>query len=579
MDEQKSLMSNQQLSLLQPEEQEVFSPYDILNMVARRFYWLLVGTVIVFGAASVVAMRWPDEYKADTLILVDPQKVPERYVSTTVSMDVGGRLSTINQQLMSSTRLQRIIDTYDLYKSLKGHRTQEEIIEQMRSDIKVEVVRNFDGGGRNLGAFRIVYIGRTPALVAQVCNQLASLFIEENLKVREQQAEGTSEFIDTRLDLAKKTLDEQETRLRDYKMSHMGQLPDQSGNTVAQLNGAEQQLRSETETINHLRQSETLYNTQITNMLQAREAQFAALAGSNPTALGPDGVITGGAAPMSEKLASLKSQKLKTEKDIEQYELRYSENHPDVKKAKKLIEYYNKEIEAEEKHLASAPPPALMPPPTAPVANGKPGETARETTDPLTSYKNQLKAIEAEIVQRQKSAEVLGGQAKMLTARLESMPMREQEMGQTDRDVGMLRENYRSLLEKKMSADMAADLEKRQKSERFTILDPARIPEKPFRPNRAGILGGGFASGLGFGVFMIFVCELRDKSVKKEDELTRMGLRILGRIPLVVTTEEALGRRRRRMRNWALGTVATLGVLGVFSAVAYLVTKSVWSLG
>src|ERR1022692_3812092 len=176
MDEQKSLMSNQQLSLLQPEEQEVFSPYDILNMVARRFYWLLVGTVIVFGAASVVAMRWPDEYKADTLILVDPQKVPERYVSTTVSMDVGGRLSTINQQLMSSTRLQRIIDTYDLYKPLKGHRTQEEIIEQMRGDIRVEVVRNFEGNRNSLGAFRIVYIGRQAPLVAQVCNQLASLF-------------------------------------------------------------------------------------------------------------------------------------------------------------------------------------------------------------------------------------------------------------------------------------------------------------------------------------------------------------------------------------------------------------------
>src|ERR1035441_1078897 len=185
------------------DEPELFSPYDILSMLGRRFYWLLVTTTIVFGVAGIVALRWPDEYRADTLILVDPQKVPERYVNTTVSMDVSGRLSTINQQLMSSTRLQCIIDTYDLYKALKGHRTQEEIIEQMRGDIKVEIVRNFEGGNRNsLGAFRIVYIGRVAPLVAQVCNQLASLFIEENLKVREQQAEGSSEFIDTRLDLA-----------------------------------------------------------------------------------------------------------------------------------------------------------------------------------------------------------------------------------------------------------------------------------------------------------------------------------------------------------------------------------------
>src|SRR5580693_497701 len=164
------------------DEQELFSPYDILSMLGRRFYWLLVTTTILFGVASVVALRWPDEYRADTLILVDPQKVPERYVNTTVSMDVSGRLSTINQQLMSSTRLQRIIDTYDLYKALKGHYTQEEIIQEFRSHIRVEGIN----AGPNGHSFRIYYRGHQPALVAQVTNQLASLFIEENLRVREQ---------------------------------------------------------------------------------------------------------------------------------------------------------------------------------------------------------------------------------------------------------------------------------------------------------------------------------------------------------------------------------------------------------
>ena len=169
MDDHKLALESQRIAQdSQVDEQELFSPYDVLSMLGRRFYWLLVTTTILFGVASVVALRWPDEYRADTLILVDPQKVPERYVSTTVSMDVGGRLSTINQQLMSSTRLQRIIDTYDLYKPLKGHRTQEEIIEQMRGDIRVEVVRNFEGNRNSLGAFRIVYIGRQAPLVAQV---------------------------------------------------------------------------------------------------------------------------------------------------------------------------------------------------------------------------------------------------------------------------------------------------------------------------------------------------------------------------------------------------------------------------
>jgi hypothetical protein len=208
------------------------------------------------------------------------------------------------------------------------------------------------------------------------------------------------------------------------------------------------------------------------------------------------------------------------------------------------------------------------------AGSGKPGEEGGENSkDPLAAYRNQLKLIEAEIEQRQKDEKVFEAQVKVLSDRIENMPMREQEMAQTDRDVSLLRTDYSSLLEKKMSADMAADLEKRQKSERFTILDPARIPEKPFRPQRGQILIGAFAAGLGLGFLMIFITELRDKSVKKEDELTRLGLRILGRIPMVVTSEEAQMKRRRRMRNWALGTACTMTVLSCLSVVAYFVTR------
>ncbi len=550
------------------EEAELFSPYEILSMLGRRFYWLLITTTILFGVSTVVALRWPDEFKAETLILVDPQKVPERYVNTTVSMDVSGRLSTINQQLMSSTRLQRIIDTYDLYKALRGHRTQEEIIEQMRSDIKVEVVRNFEGGGKSLGAFRIIYIGRVAPLVAQVCNQLASLFIEENLKVREQQAEGTSEFIDTRLDLAKKQLEEQETRLRDFKMKNMGQLPEQATQNVAQLNGLETQLRSEIETINHLRQQQTFLTTTISSM-----SQMQVVPSGTPVALGEStSALSGPPAPTSEALVRLKAKRADTQAALDQFQLRYTPQHPDVAKAQLLIKQLDKDIETEEKRLANAPPPPMIA--GLGPSGGKTGEeTGDNPKDPLIAYRNQLKAIEAEIEQRQKNEKIFEAQVKVLQDRIENMPMREQEMAQTDRDVSLLRGNYSSLLEKKMSADMAADLEKRQKSERFTILDPARIPEKPFRPNRAGILGGGFAAGLGLGFLMIFISEVKDKSVKKEDELTRVGLRILGRIPMVVTSEEAQMKRRSRMKNWAVGTAATLTVLGGLGAVAMVVTK------
>jgi polysaccharide biosynthesis transport protein len=181
-------------------------------MYLTRNSKVALGSVAVALLAFVIwQAKTPDIYEASTLILVDPQKLPESFVHSTVSMNLSSRISTINQQLMSSTRLQRIIDTYDLYKPLKGHKTQEEIVEQMRHDIRVEVAPGLDGmPDGSVRAFRIYYRGPQPPMVAQVTNQLASLFIEENLKVREQQAEGTCEFIDARLDIAKKQLERAE---------------------------------------------------------------------------------------------------------------------------------------------------------------------------------------------------------------------------------------------------------------------------------------------------------------------------------------------------------------------------------
>lgn len=543
------------------ESLEQFGPYEILNMLKRRFHWILICTIVCMGITSVTVWKWPDEYKADTLILVDPQKVPERYVTATVSMDVGGRLSTINQQLMSSTRLQRVIETYNLYVPLKGRKTQEEIIEQMRKDIKVEIVKSFDQGGRNLGAFRISYQGRNPSVVAQVANQLASAFIEENLRVREAQAEGTSEFIDTRLELAKKQLDDQEGRLRDQKMKYMGQLPEQAQSNLAALNQMQIQLQSEIEAMGRARQSEILLTAQINQANQARTQARDLSAGND------GGPITMSATPTSEALNRLKQQRSQAESTVQQLQLRYSETYPEVRRAKGILESIDKQIESEERRLAAAPPPAAMPAPE------KRADAVVDPRDPMAMQKGQLQLLKMEIENRQRRTDNLSAQIRNMQGRLDNTPVREQEMSQIVRDVGLLRSNYQSLLEKKQSADMAADMERRQKSERFSVLDTARVPEKPFRPNRPAMFGLGLALGMGMGIGMVFLREFQDNSIKKEDELARFGLRVLGRIPLVVTAEEVILQRRKKIRNWALGSVATMTVTLVGSLIAYVALR------
>ncbi|HVG91658.1 MAG TPA: Wzz/FepE/Etk N-terminal domain-containing protein, partial [Alphaproteobacteria bacterium] len=166
------------------------------NTVRHYRRWIFLGTVLFSLAGFTFVLLLPDRYKATTTILVDPQKVSEKYVSPTVNSDPGQRLSTITQQVLSATRLQQIIDDMQLYPDLRGKISREELIELMRKDITITVKQ---GSSAGLSAFTIEYEGRQRQQVAQVANQLAASFIEWNVKSREQQAQDTTEFLAAQL--------------------------------------------------------------------------------------------------------------------------------------------------------------------------------------------------------------------------------------------------------------------------------------------------------------------------------------------------------------------------------------------
>ena len=212
----------------QVDSQTQWSVEHYLRLILHRI-WLVVGTFVVVSVATfILSYRMVDTYRSETVILVDPQKVPEAYVRSTVTGDIRGRLSTLSQQILSATRLQKIIDSLNLYPTERKSMAREDVLTKMRSDIGVTVLSEF-GGGQDLQAFRITYSGRDPRLVARVANELASLFIEENLKAREQQATGTTEFLQNQLQETRKVLDDQEAKLRDFKLKHVGEMPEHQG--------------------------------------------------------------------------------------------------------------------------------------------------------------------------------------------------------------------------------------------------------------------------------------------------------------------------------------------------------------
>ena len=178
------------------------SPLSLIRMLWKRKLHILAAAVGLSAATVAVVMLWPATYRAETLILVDQQKIPEKFVSATVNAELQDRLATLSQEILSQTRLQKIIQTLNLYEKERKTRTQEEILEMMAGDISVTAEKGWIQN--RPGAFRVAYQGRNPATVAAVTNQLGNLFIEENLRSRENMAEGTADFMKTQLDQAKK---------------------------------------------------------------------------------------------------------------------------------------------------------------------------------------------------------------------------------------------------------------------------------------------------------------------------------------------------------------------------------------
>jgi polysaccharide chain length determinant protein (PEP-CTERM system associated) len=522
-----------------------------------RAFWKrkrLAGTVTLVAAAVavVVVYRLPAVYRSETLILVESQRIPEEFVKSTVETNLQDRLSSLSQQILSYTRLLEVVNQFDLYREERASLAEEQIIEKMRSDIDLTVEKGW--AKDRPGAFRIAYEGRDPKVVERVANRLGSLFIEENLKTREVQALGTSEFLDTQLAEAAKRLQEQEARLGQYKLKYSGQLPQQENALIAELSRLQVQLQGIQDAINRTQQGKLMTES----ALAAAEESESAL--EQITKQVSAGAESPAELSRSQSLGMVSSESI--ERELDMLRTRYTDNHPAVKAAQELL------AKAREREAKASAIPAL-------ARNA--GEAAAGTADqakeaakslPLSQSvlkeKERIKGLRAqrEVAVQQLSAletdrKALLKRIEAVQARVSTLPIREQELATVTRDYEISKANYQSLLDKKLAAQMATEMERNQKSERFRVLDAARVPERPIWPNRPlfGAAGGLVAVVLGIGLGL--GVELPRGVVLGEWEMPK-DVPVLGRIP-VIPEEDASRTRSRKRRKLCLA--AALGML------------------
>ncbi|MFU8858012.1 MAG: XrtA system polysaccharide chain length determinant [Deferrisomatales bacterium] len=519
-----------------------------LKLFWRRKWVILVPTVLLPLAAGYYAMGLPDRFKSTTLILVQPQRVPAQFVPTTVGTPIQERLQTISQQIFSRTRLEQIVREFSLFQDASEKRAPEEVMELMRRRIELKVHRN--------DAFQLSFVDADPRRAMMVTNKLAGLFIDENLKVREQQAIGTSQFLGEEIERYREQVREREQVILEFKTVHMAEMPEQLAANQARLGQLQNQLQINTQNINgaenrrvQLQQQMAEIERRVEEQSEARPsldrsiselllARFRAEEGLGPA--GGEG-----------ELAGIREEIGRRDREVSNLLVSYTERHPDVVRLRAEIAKLREREEAERSRIEAEKPPPVAeavsaPSPEDPTLAETPG-----TPRYPSAYEKlgvELARTEAEIARLEAETAGIQRQIEAYQARVAAVPGRQLQIQQLSDDYENLKKVLNSLIDKKLQADLAENLERKQKGEQFQVLDPANLPARPFQPNRLRLVAMGLFGGLAAGFGIVLLLDLVDLRIGTRQELTGiLNLPVLGVIPRIVTPRDVHRRKVRRL--------------------------------
>ncbi|MCC7009143.1 MAG: hypothetical protein IT184_10025 [Acidobacteria bacterium] len=504
-----------------------YAPEDILAILWRRVWLVLVPFAVISAATAVYVRRLPNLYASEAIIIVQPPRVPENMVSAAAPPKLEDRLPAIQQQVMSRTRLERIIVDLDLYPVDRKNGIMEDIVERVRDSIAVEIVRG--------DAFKVRYVGEDPRTVMKVADRVSSLLIDESNRDRSMLLEGTDQFLESQLEDARRRLIEHEKKVEQYRRKYAGELPAQMNSNLQAVQSNEMQVQALVTAMDRDQERRILLERQLAELEAAAQ---------DPSAMaGPE--------------TSTTAQQLGAERaKLTQMQLVLKADHPDVQQQKRLI----RDLEAKLENESLSRPLS-----TEGGRNASPAEQSRQRR--IEETRSQLVQLDRALARNTAEVQRLRKLADTYFQRAEAGPTRETEMVELNRDYTTLGSLYANLLAKKEEASLARNLETRQIGAQFKILDSARLPNRPFSPNRQRLNLMGMAAGLAIGLGLVGLLEYRNASMQTDDELAAiLKLPVLAVVPVMEADED-----RRRRKRWRLLIGAGLGgiVAGCLSILVY----------
>lgn len=488
---------------------------EYLTLLFRR-RWLLIVMATLGGAIGILLSRViPPQYTSHTMVLIEEPVIPDSYVKPVVNEDVNQRLASMQGQILSRTRLQDLVEKFHPYKKEEGRVAEEVMIEQLKKSIKVSPLNPMPGtSSRELPGFTVdVTLGK-PQLAQQICSEITSMFMNQNIHQRQKQAEDTTEFLAKQLEEAKTKLDEQDAKTAAFQSRHMGELPEDEKTNITLLAGMTPQLEAATQALNQARQEKTFLESMLTQQLAELKT----------TADGQS------ARSLEQQLSEMKNQLAILQRS-------YTDKYPPVIKLKNSIAQLEKQIEADSLKDANE------------AGSQKQALPAIETPQ-TQQLRAQLHQQELIISQKAKQQEDLQREIRALQGRIEASPAVQQQFEALTRDYQTALGFYNDLLKKRNESQMATTLENQEQAEKFRVLDPPSLPQRPSFPNRTLFALGGLCGGLALAVGIVHLSQARDKSIR-----TRRDVEIFLGVPtLALISHTGSGSKIRYLSKAAIRT-------------------------
>lgn len=470
------------------------------RLALKRKWWIVVPFLVTCLVGLTYGLLTPKIYEAKTLILVQSQRVPQDFVRSIVSEKVDNRLRTISQQVTSRTNLESIIREHKLYS--EPRKFMDERVELFREDIVIDVSKGDRQSISNEpNAFTISYRSESPRKAMEIANTLASNFISENLRIRESQAMGTSSFLADELENVQLRLSAKEDELKQYREKFMGGLPEQLDTNLRIMERLQAQLD---QLQNNLRDAE---NRQLIVQKELTDS----------------GTVRRVGATTRESEGRMDLPTLKNE--LIALESRYTDDHPDVIRTREMIA----KMQAAKKE-----------------ATGSKRETLLAEADP--ALRRQVEGIEAAARGLRSEIARVNSEFKWYQMKVEETPKREQELLSLNRDYQNLKDLYDSLLKRKLEAEIAVSMEKKQQGEQFRVIDPAKEPQLPIKPNIPKLILITIVLALAIGLGFAYLIEMTDTSYRSPEELEiDLGVPVVLTMPIRYTVAEIARRKRRQI--------------------------------